>query len=111
MGVDVSTETAGDSAGFREAASGEAFPDLLLCVLSRFGLFVDEIDRNGSLELGKNHVHLLYMGFSKFGRVVPKKARRKCRSGDQQVHFPLLLLVGILLWSIFRQDDSCEQFC
>ena len=52
-GVDVSTGIAGESTGVREEASGEVIPESLLCILDRFGSFVDEIDRNASIGNGK----------------------------------------------------------
>ena len=52
MGGDVSGRIASDSTGVREEANGEVIPESLLCILDFFGLFVGEIDRNGSIGNG-----------------------------------------------------------
>ena len=62
MGVDVSIGIVADSTWIREEASGEVISESLLCVLGCFGLFMDEVDRKFLLEMGKNLVHLWYMG-------------------------------------------------
>ena len=53
MGLDVSKKVAGDSTRVREEANWEVFRESLLCILDRFGLFMDEIERNGSIWNGK----------------------------------------------------------
>ena len=62
MGVDVSVGNAGDSTGVREEASGEVIPESLLCILDSFGLFVDKIDRNGSIGNGKESCFSFVLG-------------------------------------------------
>ena len=71
MGVDVSARTLGDSTGVREEASGEVIPEWLLCILDRFGWFVDEIDRNGSIGNGKESCSPAVLGIIKSRCVVP----------------------------------------
>ena len=46
----------------REEASGEVIPESLLCILDRFGWFVDEIDRNGSIGNGKESCLSVVLG-------------------------------------------------
>ena len=65
MGIDVSVGIAGDSTGVQEEASGEVSPESLLCILERFGLFVDEIDRNGSIGIGKESSSSVVFGLFK----------------------------------------------
>ena len=61
-GDDVSIGIAVDSSGVREEASGELFPELLLCILDRFDLFVDGKDRNGSFRNGKESCPSVLLG-------------------------------------------------
>ena len=53
LGGDVFVGIAGDSTGVRQEAIGEVIPESLLCILDRFGLVMDEIERNGSIGKGK----------------------------------------------------------
>ena len=71
QGVDVPVGIAGDSTGVPEEVSGEVIPESLLCILDRFGLFVDEIGRSGSIGNGKESCHLLRLGDLSLGSVVP----------------------------------------
>ena len=65
MGIEVSVGIAGDSTRVREEANGEVIPESLLCILDRFGLFVDEIDRNGSIGNGKESCSSVVLGLFK----------------------------------------------
>ena len=68
MGVRVSVGIARDSRGVREEAIGEVIPESLLCrstILGRFGFFVDEIDRKGSIGNGKESCSSVVLGLYK----------------------------------------------
>ena len=65
MGADVSIGNAGDSAGVRGKAIGVVILESLLCVLDRFGFYVDEIDRNGSIGNGKESCSSVVLGLFK----------------------------------------------
>ena len=65
MGFGVSVGIAGDSTGVREEANGEVIPESLLWILDRFGLFVDEIYRNGSIGKGKESCSSVVLGLFK----------------------------------------------
>ena len=62
MGVDVSVGIAGESTEVREEASGEVFPESLLCILGRFGLLMDGMDLTVLSGMGRNHALLLCLG-------------------------------------------------
>ena len=70
--ADVPIRIAGDSTGVREEARGEVIPELLLCVLGRFGLFVDQIARNGSIGNEKESCSCYTWVFQISGALFPK---------------------------------------
>ena len=67
----VSTGIVDDSTGVREEARAEVIPESLLCILDRFGWFVVEIDRNGSIGNGKESCSSVVLGLFKSRCVVP----------------------------------------